>query len=143
MRFFYFLANNISYTFAISFFTVFFGMAASAFGLFLGSSFIIFSYDKLIVILIKWFPISILIVSFIHYIQFGFFTPIRIPALFKSHRMMNNSFKADLKMGIADLKTVYGNFSDFTMHNTIAAVFYSVLNGITMIIFFEYEKRVI
>jgi sigma-B regulation protein RsbU (phosphoserine phosphatase) len=112
---------------------VLFGFIAAIFGLVLGSSFIIFSFDKLFALLLKWFPVSILIASVLHFIQFGFFTPIKIPALFKSHRMINRAYKSDMEININDLKAIYSSFSDFTLHNTLAAVFYSVISGMTLI----------
>ncbi len=135
MKLFRFIAKNISYTFAVALVTVLFGFIASVFGLVLGSSFIIFSFDKLFALLLKWLPVSTLIASFLHFIQFGFFTPVKIPALFKSHRRMNRAYKSDMEISINDLKTMYSHFSDFTLHNTIAAVFYTIISGILQIIF--------
>ncbi len=133
MKIFRFIAKNISYTFAVSLVTVLFGLIAAIFGLVLGSSFIVFSFDKLFILLLKWLPVSVLIASILHFIQFGFFTPIKIPALFKSHRMMNRAYKSDMDIHINDLKTMYSYFSDFTLHNTFAAVFYSIISGILLI----------
>ncbi len=141
MKFFYFLARNISYTFAVSFVTVLFGLIATVFGLFLGSSFIIFSYEKLVNILIKWLPVSAFIGAVLHFIQFGFFTPIRIPAFLKSHRVMNNAFKSDFKVSIGEYKAMYTYFSDFTMHNTLASILYSLLTGIMLMGFYLYEYK--
>ena len=139
MGFFRFLAKNVSYTFAVSFFTVIFGSIATVFGLFLGSSFIIVSYDKLLAILIKWIPVSVLIVSLLHFIQMGFLTPVRVPAVFGSHRLMNRVFRANMEVGMSDLKSMYAIFTDFILHNTLAAVLYAILTGGLTITFSYYE----
>lgn len=141
MKLFRFIAKNISYTFAVAFVTVLFGFIASVFGIVLGSSFIIFSFDKLFALLLKWVPASVLIASILHFIQFGFFTPVMVPALFKSHRMMNRAYKSGMKININDLKTMYSYFSDFTLHNTFAAIFYSIISGIALFGFMLLEYR--
>jgi len=141
MRLFYFLARNISYTFAVSFFTVFGGWLASFFGLFLGSAFIFFAYEKLVNVMSFWFVISVLIASLFHYIQFGLLTPLKIPALLKSHRMINKAFKRKLQVGDARLKKVYKNFSYLVMHNTVSSIIYTAVTGLIFVLIATYKYQ--
>ncbi|MCP4134860.1 MAG: SpoIIE family protein phosphatase [bacterium] len=130
MRFFYFLARHISYTFAISFITVLSSWVAVIFGFFLASSFIVFHSEKpalLNALMIRWLFVSVIITSFIHYLQFGFLTPIKIPAFLRSLRMINRAFKSGLNIADAELKRIYSYFSDLPMHNLIISAIYVML----------------
>src|SRR5208337_4889412 len=95
MRFFNFLAKKISYTFAVAFITIIGGWVSGFIGFFLGSSFIIMSYEKLTVYFIKWLPIAVAIPTFLHYVEFGFLTPLRIPATFRSLRVVNKTLRGN------------------------------------------------
>ncbi|HPG51671.1 MAG TPA: hypothetical protein PLL11_13940, partial [Spirochaetota bacterium] len=97
MRFFRFLAKNISYTFAIALISVFSSWVLSILAFFLGTSFIVISYDKLSTNLMKWLPIAVAIPTLIHYIMFGMLEPIGIPAFLKSLRAVNRAYRDDLE----------------------------------------------
>lgn len=130
MRLFYFLAKNISYTFAVSFFTILTGWLITAYGFYLGSSFIIFSYDRLISLIMKWFPMALFFTTILNFFQYGFFTPVKIPAWLKSYRKINSAYKSGFKISVDSMKESYYSISYLPMNNTIAAVIYSILIGI-------------
>ncbi len=141
MRFFYFLARNISYTFAVSFYTVIIAWIVAIFGFFLGSSFITFSYEKLLPILISWLPIAVIIVTVMHYVQFGFLTPLKVPAVLRSHRRINAAFKSSFNISKDEMKSLFTYFTDLPMQNLITSAFYTSMVGILLIgaIIYEYK----
>jgi len=132
MRSFYFLARNISYTFAVTFFISIFGLVEGLFSYVIASSFILSSYAKIVKIFIQWLPPVLIILIFFFYIASGFLTPVKIPAFMKRHRKINNAFKNNLKTDPELLKETYGDFSDLVMNNTTASVLFVILSGLIM-----------
>ena len=141
MRLFYYFARNINYTFAITFYTVIFFWTSAVIGAFLTSAFIIFPYDKIITIILKWLPVSVFIITFLQYLQFGFFTPVKIPALLKSHRVINLGFKYNLDLGDIELKKIYRYLSILPYQNTLFAAFYIALLCFLLAGFGFYEHK--
>ncbi len=141
MRFFYFLARNISYTFAVSFFTVIIAWIVAVFGFFLGTSFITFSYEKMIPVFLRWLPVAVVIVTFMHYVQFGFLTPLRVPAILKSHRRINKAFKSSFNVGTEEMRGLFNYFTNLPMQNLITSAFYTAIVGFIIIgaMFYEYK----
>jgi len=140
MRFFHFIARKISYTFAIAFLTVFASWVFSIFGFFLGMSFVIISYEKLALFFMKWLPVGVAIPVILHYLEFGLLTPLKIPAVFKPLRIVNEAYRNNLEVPEEDLKRVYGAFTDLPMYNLIVATVHVVLGGIIVLLLslFEY-----
>lgn len=132
MRIFYFLARNISYTFAVTFFISMFGIIEGLFSYIIASSFVMTSYAKIVKIFVQWLPPVFIITMLIFYILSGFLMPIRIPALLKRHRRINNVFKQNLKSEPDSLKETYGDFSDLVMNNTTASVFFVLITSAAM-----------
>lgn len=140
MRFFHFLARKISYTFAIAFVTVFGGWIGGLFAFFLGTSFIIISYEKLTEFLMRWLPLAVAIPVVIHYIQFGLLTPLRIPAFFRPLREVNTAYRNDFDVPEQDLVRIYSHFSDLPMYNLLTASLNTPLAALIIIglMFVEY-----
>ncbi|MBN2079162.1 MAG: SpoIIE family protein phosphatase [Spirochaetes bacterium] len=140
MRFFHFLARKISYTFAIAFVTVFGGWIGGLFAFFLGTSFIIISYEKLTEFLMRWLPLAVAIPVVIHYIQFGLLTPLRIPAFFRPLREVNTAYHNDFDVPEQDLVRIYSHFSDLPMYNLLTASLNTPLAALIIIglMFVEY-----
>lgn len=132
MRGFYFLARNISYTFAVTFFISIFGLIEGLFSYVIASSFIMISYAKIVKIFIQWLPPIFLLTMFIFYILSGFLTPINIPAILKRHRRINKVFRNNLKTDNELLKETYGDFSDLVMNNTTASVIFVITTSLAM-----------
>jgi len=132
MRGFYFLARNISYTFAVTFFISIFGLLEGLFSYVIASSFVMSSYAKIVKIFLQYLPPVFIIVIFIFYIVSGFLMPVKIPALLKRHRRINTAFKQNLKTDPDLLKETYGDFSDLVMNNTTASVFFILLTSLAM-----------
>ena len=132
MRIFYFLARNISYTFAVTFFLSIFGLLEGLFSYVIASSFILSSYAKIIKVFVQWLPPVFLIVILLTYIGSGFLTPVKIPALLKRYRRINRVFRNNLKADADYLKETYGDFSDLVMNNTTASVFFVLLTSAAM-----------
>lgn len=132
MKLFYFLARNVSYTFAVAFLTNIFAWLTLGFSYFLASSFVLTSYDKVTGLFLQWLPIVFLSISFIYFVAFGFFTPIKIPAFLKRHRRINAIFSKDMKAYDKDLKDCYGDFSDLVMNNSSTSVIIVVVTGVAM-----------
>ncbi len=143
MRFFHFLARKISYTFAIAFVTVFGGWVGGLFAFFLGTSFIIISYEKLTEFLMRWLPLAVAVPVIIHYIQFGLFTPLGIPAFFKPLREVNTAYRNGLEIPEEDLVRVYSNFSDLPMYNLLTASLNTPMAALIIIglMFVEYYVK--
>lgn len=136
MRLFYFLAEKISYTFAIVFYTIIGGWMGAAFGFFLGTSFAISHYEQVTHDIIKWLPLAVLVPSSIHYLQFGIFSPIKIPSPQRSLRNINKSFfgsTLDPNIGDRELQKLYINLSDLPMINSLSAIIYAALTGLCLI----------
>ncbi len=141
MRLFYFIAQNISYTFAISFYTIIIGGVVTFLGYFLGSTFIVFPYEIIIKLVYKWLPVSMFAVSLIYFLEYGFFTPIKIPALFKFLRIINTSFKINFNVSNDELKKLYNYISDLPLSTAILAIVNSSLIGILFAAFSFYEYK--
>jgi phosphoserine phosphatase RsbU/P len=143
MRFFHFLARNISYTFALAFITIIASWILSVFAFFLGTSFIIISYDKLSLFFMKWLPVAVAIPVVMHYVQFGLLTPVGIPAFLKSLRAVNKAYRDKLEIPVDDMVEVYTNYSDLPMINLIVAVINTAFAGVMIVLmsFFEYRYR--
>lgn len=142
MRVFYFIAKKISYTFSLAFLTVFGGWLGAAFAYFLGTSFILSSYETIIRIFITWLPWAVLVPTILHYIYFGMLQPFRIPAWSKSLRHINANVYGDvLRDDIDDnnLKILYKYFSDLPLHNAITAAFGAMIAGICLVGFVYYD----
>jgi serine phosphatase RsbU (regulator of sigma subunit) len=141
MRFIRFLARHISYTFAVSFVTVMIGWILGVVGFFLGTSFIIISYKKLAADFAWLLPMAFALPTFLHYIEFGLLTPLKVPAVFKSLRNINRAYDAGFEISQDELPPVYGYFTDLPMYNLMAAVFNITLTAIiiTGFSFFRYK----
>ncbi len=141
MRLFYYISEKIGYTFALAFYTITIAWILGVFGFFLASSFLIFSYEKLTPLLIKWLVAGTVTSTFLHYLQFGLLTPVGIPAFLKSHRRINSQYKKGYD-GVSSgrLENQYGYICDLPMYNLIFSVFYVALAGLIIIgyAFFDY-----
>jgi len=144
MRFFYLLARRTSYGFAIVFFTVLGGWLGAFFGYYLGFSFLLSTDGTYTSLVLKWFPLAVLVPTFIHYVHFGLLSPIKIPALARSLRLINNNIKGDaLRPNIGDdeLVALYRSFSDLPTYNAAFAAFYALLVGLLTIGLVYYDIR--
>ncbi len=139
MRFFYFLARSISYSFALSFFAVIVGWFATTVGFFLSSSFIIFSYEKIIDMIFRWLPISMLIATLVHFVHYGFLTPVRVPSLIKSFRIINRAFVRKFYMEEDEMVDVYHRLSDVPLLTAFHSALYSMGIGVFIFLFILYE----
>jgi len=141
MRVFNFFARYISYTFAIALFTVFISLFLYAFGVFLGSSFILYSSQKIDIYIRYHFPVAIIISGFFHLVLYGFLTPIKIQAGLKSFRRLNISFKNNFNEAHSDLQRTYGYLSDLPMNNMLVSVITTGLSGIIIVAIAMYRFR--
>jgi sigma-B regulation protein RsbU (phosphoserine phosphatase) len=141
MIFFHFLAKKISYTFAVVFITVFMGWIITAIVFFLGASFIIVSYQKLSIYIIKWLPVAVAVPTFLHYVEFGFLSPLKIPAFFRSLRIINTSYKNKSEIRGEDLIAAYRYVSDLPVYNTLTAAFNISLTAVIIIGLSYYEYK--
>lgn len=139
MRVFYVLAEKISYTFAVAFFTIFGGWMGAVFGYYLGTSYTLIHYDIITSDVLRWLPLCVLIPTLIHYIHYGFLTPIKIPALQKMLRIINRNFRGEnISENLSDqeLKELYHAFCDLPIWNALAAGSYATLCGLLLMGFF-------
>ncbi len=141
MRGFYLLARTISYTFAVSFYSVLIGVFAMTTGSFLGTSFILSPYERYLFLFRFEVPIALGIVSIMYFVQMGVFTPIGIPAFMKNHRKINRAFKENLDIERERLHDIYLSFTDLVMHNFMAGVLYCALTGVITLAIVYYEYR--
>ncbi|HOW81057.1 MAG TPA: SpoIIE family protein phosphatase [Spirochaetota bacterium] len=142
MRFFYFIARNISYTFAISLYTVFFGWVVGVFGVLMGTAFNYFPYDRFFFFM-KFVAIPpIIVASLGHYIVFGLLTPLGIPALMSLHRYINKGFKKREETDIEEIKKLYGAFSDLPLHNLAHSLFWIFFIAVIIILVSLYAVKV-
>lgn len=139
MRIFHFIARHVSYTFAVCFLSIMTSWVLAVLAFFLGTAFIIVSYEKLSSYFIRALPIAVAIPTFLHYLHFGLLTPLKIPAFSLPLREVNRAYKQGLEIPSDDLKRVYGYFSDLPMHNLIAAALYTAVAGLIIIIVSAYE----
>ncbi len=142
MRFFYFIAKKISYTFSLAFLTILGGWMAAVFSYFLGTSFILSSYDMIIDIFLKWLPWAVLVPTVLHYLHFGLLNPIKIPAFTKPLRHINKNFygsRLNADIDDADLKSLYKYLSDLPLYNTITAAFGAFIASISLIGFIYFD----
>lgn len=142
MRFFYFIAKKISYTFSLAFLTILGGWLGAVFAYFLGTSFILSSYDMIIDIFLKWLPWAVLIPTVLHYLHFGLLHPIKIPAFTRTLRHINKNFYGDrLQADIddADLKSLYRYLSDLPLYNTVTAAFGAFIAGMSLVGFIYFD----
>ncbi len=136
MRFFYFLAGKISYTFALAFLTVLGGWIGAVFAYFLGVSFLISTDAYLLEIFIKWLSVAVITVTFFHYMQFGMLTRLGIPAIQKSLRAINKYIHGNELNGTIDdseLNRLYIYVSELPLYNMVSAVFYVILALVIML----------
>ncbi len=139
MKFFYYLAGKISYTFALAFLTIFGGWMGAVFGFYLATSYTLIYYDLITGDVVRLLPICVLIPTVLHYIQFGVLAPLKIPALQRSLRVINRNFGGEkLRPEISDeeLKELYHALSDLPLINSLAAVCYGTLCGVLILVFF-------
>lgn len=131
-----FIAKKTSYTFAIAFVTVMVIGISTIFGYFMGIAFITSSYYELIFDdMLKWFPVSAVVVSFFYFIYFGLLTPFKIPAFAKPLRLINDSFYGSELKKIDDseeLKELLEHLSFLPIYNTIASVLFIIAFGLLM-----------
>ncbi|HPS58492.1 MAG TPA: SpoIIE family protein phosphatase [Spirochaetota bacterium] len=132
MRFFSFLARNISYTFAVAFFVSMATWLESAICYAIASSFVLSSYDKILRLFIQWLPLFLMALTVIFYIIYGFLSPAGIPALMSRHRVLNKVYRNKLEFEAKDGPEVYGDFSDLVMNTTTIAAFFAVFVGLSM-----------
>ena len=143
MGFVTFVSRTIAFTFAVAFITVLGGWMSAVFGYFLGTSFIITSYEEIRSILVKWLPLAVLVPTVLHYVQFGLLTPLKIPAFFKSLRNINRSFRSgnlDTSLDNQQLHNLYVDMSHLPMYNMITASLYGAFCGLLLIglVYFDY-----
>lgn len=143
MGFVSFISRTIAFTFAIAFITVLGGWMSAVFGYFLGTSFIITSYEEIQSILVKWLPLAVVVPTVLHYVQFGLLTPLKIPAFFKSLRRINSSFKSgtlDTSLDNQEIHNLYVDLSHLPMYNMITASLYGAFCGLLFIVlvYFDY-----
>jgi len=142
MRFFYFIAKKVSYTFSLAFLTIFGGWLGAAFAYFLGTSFILSSYETIVSIFVLWLPWAVLVPTILHYIFFGMLQPLKIPALSKTLRHINSNLHGDVlrdDIGDDDLKMLYKHLSDLPLYNAITAAFGAMIAGICLVGFVFYD----
>lgn len=133
MSFFYFLARNISYTFAVAFVISMFALIQFTAAYFVSSAFVLISFEKIVRIFIRYLPLVFIIISLIFYIASGFLSPVKIPAFMRRHRRINKIFRNGLKTDTKYLVNAYRDFSDLVMHNTTGSVIFVLLVGISMV----------
>ncbi|MGQ9843616.1 MAG: SpoIIE family protein phosphatase [Spirochaetota bacterium] len=146
MNTFEWLNKKFSYTFALCFLTIFGGWMSAVFGYYLGTSFILSEYQEMHHLAVKWLPLSVLIPTLLHYITFGFLTPIGIPALLKPLRDINNAFKGGVlntSYTNDDLQVLYIQLSHLPMYNMIAASLFGMLCGFVLMVFGYYDMRIV
>jgi len=135
MNIFEWLNRKFSYTFALCFLTIFGGWMSAVFGYFLGTSFILSEYQEMHYLAVKWLPLSVLIPTLLHYITFGFLTPLGIPALLKPLRDINNAFKEgtlNTSLSNNELQVLYIQLSHLPMYNMIAASLFGTMCGFVL-----------
>jgi len=132
MKIFYFIARKISYTFAVTFFISLFGLIELVFAYLIARLFVLSSYSKITDIFTQLLPPVFIITTLLLYIAYGLLTKIKIPAILKRHRRINNLFNNNLKTEPGLLKEAYGDFSDLVMNNTVAAVLFIIVINIAM-----------
>ncbi len=135
MNIFEWLNKKFSYTFALCFLTIFGGWMSAVFGYYLGTSFILSEYNEMHSLAVKWLPLSVLIPTLLHYITFGFLTPIGIPAFLKPLRDINKAFKdgnLDISLDDEKLQVLYVQLSHLPMYNMIAAALFGTLCGFVL-----------
>jgi sigma-B regulation protein RsbU (phosphoserine phosphatase) len=142
MRFFYFIARNISYTFAISLYTVFFGWLIGIVGIFMGYSFIFFSYDKFLSMGFMITLVPVVVASLLHLIFFGMLSPLGVPAVMPAHRQVNSAFKKSGDRDVEEMRKLYGIFSDLPLHNLVVSLLCIAVIAIAIISGFYYIYRV-
>lgn len=143
MKFFRFLAQNINYTFALSAITVATSWVLSLFAFFLGTSFIMISYDKLSLFYMKWLPVAVAIPTLVHWVMFGLLAPLKIPPFLEPLRAVNEAYRNNLDIPEEDLKKVYSNFSDLPMYNLLHCTLLTALAGIIILGLAFYEYRIL
>ena len=139
MRFFYFLAKKICYTFAIAFLTIIGSWVFSVFGFFLGMSFVIISYEKLSLFFSVWLPIGVAIPVVMHYVEFGMLTPLKIPAFIEPLRIVNTAYRNNLEVPDEDLTRVYTAFTDLPMYNLIVGTIHVLIGGAIVLLLSVYQ----
>ncbi len=141
MKFFQFLARNINYTFALSAITVATSWVLGVFAFFLGTSFIMISYEKLSLFYLRWLPVAVAIPTLMHWVAFGLLAPLKIPAFMKPLRTVNAAYKNNLDIPDDDLTEVYTNYSDLPMYNLLHSTLLTVVAGIIILALGYYEYR--
>ncbi|MCX7680178.1 MAG: SpoIIE family protein phosphatase [Spirochaetes bacterium] len=144
MRTFYFLAEKISYTFAVAFITIFGGWVGAVFGFYLGTSYTLIYYDIIIEDVLRWLPLCVVIPTILHYLHFGILTPIKIPAWQKTLRIINKNIKRDkIKEDISDveLTELYNALCDIPIWNGLAAGMYGTMCGLLVMGFFYLDHH--
>ncbi|MBP7738808.1 MAG: SpoIIE family protein phosphatase [Spirochaetes bacterium] len=141
MKFFQFLAKNITYTFALSAITVATSWVLGVFAFFLGTSFIMISYEKLTLFYMKWMPVAVAIPTVLHWFLFGMLNPLGIPAYMEPLRAVNRAYKNNLDIPEEDLAKVYTNFSDLPMYNLLTSTVLTAVAGIIILALSYYEYR--
>ncbi|HPV43484.1 MAG TPA: SpoIIE family protein phosphatase [Spirochaetota bacterium] len=143
MKFFRFLAKNINYTFALSAITVSSSWVLGVFAFFLGTSFIMISYDKLTLFYMKWLPVAVAIPTLVHWIMFGLLAPLKIPPFMEPLRAVNEAYRNNLEIPEEDLKKVYTNFSDLPMYNLLHCTLLTAFAGLIILALAFYEYRIL
>lgn len=140
MRFFRFLARNISYTFALAFFVCMAAWIEGILSYAIASSFVLSSYFKILKLSIQWLPLFLMTFTLIFFIVYGFLTPAGIPAFIKRHRRLNSIYKNKMSFKEFSGHEIYGDFSDLVMNTTTAAMFFVVAIALSMacLAFFKY-----
>ena len=136
------LNKKVSYTFAVCFLTIFGGWMSAVFGYYLGTSFILSNYDEMNALALKWLPLSVLIPTLLHYISFGLFTPMKIPAFLKPLRDINKAFNngtLNTSLDNETLQNIYVQLSHLPLYNMIAASLFAAMCGFFLMGFGYYD----
>lgn len=139
MKLFNFFAKYIGYSFSIGLFSGITSWMMGIFGVYIGSSFILISYDKILLFVLKWLPISVIISSFFHLLQTGLLEPIRIPPFFNFMKRMNSAYRRDMNLEDDELRIVYEDFSYSPMYTMMISVTYVIFTGLIFAGFSSYE----
>ncbi|HPK44281.1 MAG TPA: SpoIIE family protein phosphatase, partial [Spirochaetota bacterium] len=136
------LNKKVSYTFAVCFLTIFGGWMSAVFGYYLGTSFILSNYDEMNALALKWLPLSVLIPTLLHYISFGLFTPMKIPAFLKPLRDINKAFNngtLNTSLDNETLQNIYVQLSHLPLYNMFAASLFAAMCGFFLMGFGYYD----
>jgi hypothetical protein len=83
--------------------------------------------------LLKWLPVAVVAVTLLQYVQFGLLNPVGVPAFLKSHRIVNSSYKAEMKVDKSQFSSLFWHFSVLPAQYAAASVIYTIITGLIVI----------